>query len=145
MFTNTFKLIRQACLISLLLLSLVCTALAAERFGTGYQRFTAKACAWCGTTKKLQVHHIITELEIRESLQAGEITQEQAEHLANHDETNTITLCQPCHFVLGHKCNWHKENPNILIMINTGKGDPSVAQPNTSKGDTHVALLKESK
>lgn len=60
------------------------------------------SCAACGTTKKLQVHHIkpfneYPELEL--------------------DMNNLITLCmdkETCHLDLGHCDNFKKSNPNIV-------------------------------
>jgi hypothetical protein len=105
---------------------------AADRFGSGYEKFKGTECAWCGGTKNLEGHHIQTELHIRQRLEAGELTQAEAETLANSDPTNIITLCRPCHFCLGHLCNWHRENTNIMAMIKAGKGDTHVA-PKESK------------
>lgn len=115
----------------ILFLAVVALATAAERFGAGYQKFTGPECAWCGgratSVSPLQAHHIQTEAHIRARLEAGEITQEEAEDLANNDPKNIVTLCRRCHFVLGHRCNWHRENTNILAMITAGKGDMRVA------------------
>jgi 5-methylcytosine-specific restriction endonuclease McrA len=59
------------------------------------------ACAWCRTTNRLEVHHILPvnrapELELV--------------------ETNLITLCETtnrCHFTRGHLGNWNNFNPSI--------------------------------
>lgn len=58
------------------------------------------ACQWCGKDdiKKLEVHHIRPfhkepDLEL--------------------DQANLITLCRFCHFVVGHNCNWSKDNENV--------------------------------
>ena len=55
-------------------------------------------CQWCGNDKRLEVHHIkpfheSPELEL--------------------DQENMITLCRFCHFVVGHNCDFSKENPNV--------------------------------
>ena len=130
--------IGRICRIGVLSLALICAtaygfvALSADRFGSGYEKFKGTECAWCGGTKHLEGHHIQTELHIRQRLEAGEITQAEAETLANNDPSNIVTLCRPCHFVLGHLCNWHRENTNIQAMIRAGKGDIHVA-PKESK------------
>jgi hypothetical protein len=104
-----------------------------ERFGTGYQKFAQPQCENCPSTKLIQVHHIVTEKHIFEKLAAGEITQEEAENLANNNPTNLVSLCRHCHFVLGHKCNWQTENPHVRAQIAAGRpeglGAPS-PQPN---------------
>lgn len=59
-------------------------------------------CAACGSTKRLQVHHVIPfsnrpELELEVS--------------------NLITLCMgvnECHFRIGHGCSFKHYNPNVL-------------------------------
>lgn len=57
------------------------------------------ACAACGRTKQLEVHHIQPyhehpELEL--------------------DAANLITLCaDPCHLVHGHLLNWQRANPHV--------------------------------
>lgn len=57
------------------------------------------ACAACGRSKELEVHHIrpyhkYPELEL--------------------DATNLITLCgEPCHFVFGHMLHWSRCNPMV--------------------------------
>lgn len=63
-------------------------------------------CAWCKSTKLLNVHHIKPfhtwpELELK--------------------KTNLITLCENplfnCHFVLGHLSNWKSYNPLIEKLV----------------------------
>ena len=59
---------------------------------------TEPACQWCGNDKRLEVHHIkpfheSPELEL--------------------DQENMITLCRFCHFVVGHNCDFCKENLNV--------------------------------
>lgn len=57
------------------------------------------ACAACGRSHDLEVHHIQPyhkrpELEL--------------------DAGNLVTLCaDPCHFVFGHLLNWKKSNPHV--------------------------------
>jgi hypothetical protein len=64
-------------------------------------------CEWCGSAKDLNVHHIIP--------------QHIAPELA-HDKSNMIVLCRPCHFTLGHRCNWSSGGTtNITRMIEEGK------------------------
>lgn len=57
------------------------------------------ACAACGRSKELEVHHVQPyhehpELEL--------------------DPGNLITLCgDPCHLVHGHLLNWKRSNPHV--------------------------------
>lgn len=57
------------------------------------------ACAACGRSRDLEVHHIQPYHERPElELDAG----------------NLVTLCaEPCHFVFGHLLNWKKSNPHV--------------------------------
>ena len=55
-------------------------------------------CAACGSTKKLQVHHVIP-FHIDKTLE--------------FDFNNLICLCNSCHFLFGHFNNWNKFNPDI--------------------------------
>jgi len=48
---------------------------------------THKLCAWCGATKRLEVHHIIP-VSVAPAKAA--------------DTTNMIVLCRSCHLVVGH-------------------------------------------
>ena len=64
---------------------------------------THSTCAVCGSTKKLQVHHIEPyhlhpELEL--------------------DPKNLITLCKKHHLEFGHGGNYKYENPGILVDVN---------------------------
>lgn len=55
-------------------------------------------CQMCGTTKKLEVHHI------------------KSWHLfpaLRFVFTNLITLCRACHFRFGHFLNWKGQNPDV--------------------------------
>ena len=64
-------------------------------------------CEWCGSAKDLNVHHIIPQ-HIRPDL--------------SHDKANMIVLCRPCHFTIGHRCNWSSGGTtNITRMIEEGK------------------------
>ena len=47
-------------------------------------------CQCCGRTKELEVHHMLPV------------------HVGGPelDDTNLITLCHDCHFVVGHGCDW---------------------------------------
>lgn len=58
------------------------------------------SCAACGSTKKLQVHHI------------------EPVHICKDKEldiTNLITLCKTCHFIFGHLMNWYSWNKDVVI------------------------------
>ena len=61
-------------------------------------------CSWCHRTKNLNRHHIIPQ---------------SADPSLKNDYTNIIILCRDCHFVLGHKCNWKKFNPDVKEIIET--------------------------
>lgn len=89
-------------LISCLFLAIGIALWSAERSGKwekvrAYHLQIEPACAWCSQAdiKKLEVHHIrpfhtYPELELQLD--------------------NLITFCRFCHFVVGHNCNWEKDN-----------------------------------
>jgi hypothetical protein len=59
-------------------------------------------CAACGTTMKLQVHHIVP-FHIAKNLEL--------------DPSNLITLCmsvKECHYLIGHHDSWKDSNPNVV-------------------------------
>jgi len=58
------------------------------------------ACQACGTDGELEVHHI-------KPVHAG------GDEL---DPDNLITLCRPCHFALGHACDWRAWRPEITAL-----------------------------
>ena len=54
-------------------------------------------CAACGTTKELEVHHIIPfHIDASREL----------------DIENLMTLCQDCHLYIGHLKDWTRHNPH---------------------------------
>lgn len=56
------------------------------------------ACAACGRTKDLQVHHIVPY---------------HVDRARECDPTNLLTVCaDPCHFVFCHYMSWQRINPN---------------------------------
>jgi hypothetical protein len=61
-------------------------------------------CAWCRTTKNLNVHHITP--------------QSVAPELANVP-ANFIVLCRSCHFCVGHRGNWRTYNPDVAVICVT--------------------------
>lgn len=61
-------------------------------------------CEWCHRVKNLNRHHIIPQ---------------SANPALKDDYDNIIVLCRDCHFVLGHRCNWKKFNPDVRIIVNT--------------------------
>jgi len=61
-------------------------------------------CAWCKRTKNLNRHHIIPQ---------------SADPSLKNDYANIVVLCRDCHFVLGHKCNWKKFNPDVMTIVET--------------------------
>ena len=59
------------------------------------------ACAACGSSKKLQVHHMMP-FHIHPELEL--------------DEKNLITLCMDdneCHLIIGHGDSWRSYNPHV--------------------------------
>lgn len=58
-------------------------------------------CAWCHRTYKLNRHHIVPQ---------------SADPTKIHDLSNIIILCRDCHFVLGHRCDWKKFNPDVQAI-----------------------------
>lgn len=66
-----------------------------------YQDLPMHECAWCqrkGVRARLNRHHIIQ--------------QKYAPDLRD-EPRGLIILCRRCHFVLGHRCNWHTCNPDV--------------------------------
>jgi hypothetical protein len=84
----------------MLLLLTVCTALAGMAWR--YENMTMVLCAWCQRTEHLNRHHLVP--------------QHAAPWLADIP-INLVILCRDCHFVLGHRCNWKKYNPDLLRML----------------------------
>jgi len=60
-------------------------------------------CASCGTTNKLNVHHIIPfYIKPEDEL----------------NQTNLITLCEHCHWVVGYReQSWTNYNPNLRLIL----------------------------
>lgn len=59
-------------------------------------------CSWCHRTNNLNRHHIIP----------------QSADISLKDVTNNIVvLCRDCHFVLGHRCNWKRFNPDVMEIV----------------------------
>ncbi len=55
-------------------------------------------CSACGTTRELEVHHIIPfHIDASREL----------------DTANLLTLCQDCHFYIGHLKDWNRYNPQV--------------------------------
>lgn len=61
------------------------------------------ACAVCGLTTNLEVHHIVP------------LHKDRSREL---DKTNLIVLCENksifCHFVFGHLMHWWTANPTVI-------------------------------
>ena len=63
-------------------------------------------CAWCGSIKKIEVHHIWPQ------------------HLYPqyaYDTNRMICLCRRCHLVLGHRGCFTNAVTNLIRMIAEGK------------------------
>jgi len=88
----------------------------------GYRKFVKTECEWCCTKlRPLQVHHEIPQRTILRMYLAGEITYERAKELLDTDRSNFVTLCDRCHFVVGHKCNWRNNVTNLPAILEAGK------------------------
>lgn len=75
--------------------------------GWRYQDAPMERCAWCERTRDLNRHHLIPQ-SVNPAL--------------THSQTNIVVLCRDCHFVLGHRCDWRRENRRIAEMLEAGKG-----------------------
>lgn len=63
------------------------------------------ACAACGRSGDLEVHHI-QPYHLRPELELDDGT--------NGLDGNLVTLCaDPCHFVHGHLLSWKRSNPSV--------------------------------
>ena len=71
---------------------------------SSYKTIKMFECSWCHRTKKLNRHHVMQQKYYPE---------------LRDDPTNIIVLCRDCHFVLGHRCNWHTYNPDVAVICNT--------------------------
>lgn len=66
-----------------------------------YQQLPMRECRWCGRTVNLNRHHVVP----------------QAANPALRDvRENLIVLCRDCHFVLGHRCDWKRYNPDVMYI-----------------------------
>ena len=73
-----------------------------ERAAPKYTDVKMFECSWCHRTKNLNRHHIIPQ---------------SADPRLKNDYSNIIVLCRECHFVLGHRCNWKKFNPDVVFIV----------------------------
>lgn len=71
---------------------------------TSYKAIPMFDCSWCHRTNRLNRHHIMQQKYYPE---------------LRDEPTNIIVLCRDCHFVLGHRCNWHTYNPDVMTICNT--------------------------
>jgi len=95
-------------------------------------------CQICGTSKDLQVHHIVP-FNFRRSMEL--------------DPDNLVTLCvskywgMNCHMEIGHGGNWRLENPWIEYDIKQIKiyGDPSYIKYNGSAElESYMKMIRAS-
>ena len=63
-------------------------------------------CAWCGSERRLEVHHIQPQ-HVRPDLAK--------------DTNNMVVLCRTCHFTVGHKNDWRRVFTNVMAVIKEGK------------------------
>lgn len=69
-----------------------------------YRQRRMDSCGWCGRRVNLNRHHIVP----------------QAANPALRDAPeNLIVLCRDCHFVLGHRCDWKRYNPDVRYICAT--------------------------
>jgi 5-methylcytosine-specific restriction enzyme A len=86
------------------LLCLVAAAIAAEPRSGHWPTLRAQTlkehptCAACGTTEHLTVHHVIP-FHVDPSKEL--------------DPDNLIVLCERCHLVFGHLCDYQSYNPDV--------------------------------
>lgn len=69
-----------------------------------YRKYLGSKCVWCGCadTSQLEVHHIIPQW------MWGDETWTNRPSYGMNDPTNLVTLCDRCHFVVGHRCNYRR-------------------------------------
>lgn len=66
-----------------------------------YRQLPMHECRWCGRTVNLNRHHAVP----------------QAANPSLRDvRENLIVLCRDCHFVLGHRCDWKRYNPDVMYI-----------------------------
>jgi 5-methylcytosine-specific restriction endonuclease McrA len=67
-----------------------------------YRAALRPACAWCSNrdTSVLEVHHIIPQR------MWADVTWTNRPDYSMNDVTNLVTLCDQCHFVVGHRRNY---------------------------------------
>lgn len=82
-------------------------------------------CAACGSTAKLEVHHLMP-VHLRPDLELV--------------RTNLLTLCESrdaasinCHLVVGHVGNWHAYNPDAAYDAATMRQRLEKQNANTSR------------
>ena len=67
-----------------------------------YKSIPMFECAWCHKTKNLNRHHVIPQ---------------SIDKKLKNNPDNIVILCRDCHFVLGHRCNWRKFNPDVMEIV----------------------------
>lgn len=86
------------------------------------QRALTAECAWCHQKKHLNKHHIIPR---------------SADPSLKDVDSNIIILCRECHFVLGHRRNWKRFNPDVVTVINMFTNDWSSKDYREMKAKEH--------
>lgn len=61
-------------------------------------------CRACGGDDDIEVHHILPYA---------------VDPARECDPTNLVTLCRPCHHVVGHACNWRSYRPDAVALADT--------------------------
>lgn len=69
-----------------------------------YRQLKMDSCRWCGRRVDLNRHHIVPQVANPALRDAPE---------------NLIVLCRDCHFVLGHRCDWTRYNPDVRYICAT--------------------------
>ena len=67
-----------------------------------YQSIPMVECAWCHHATNLNRHHVVPQAAAPELRDVA---------------TNIVVLCRDCHFVIGHRCNWKRYNPDVLEIV----------------------------
>lgn len=82
-----------------------CGSLPAESRSPGWSTLRAAwlaehpTCECCGTGQGLTAHHVVPV---------------HVEPAREMDRRNLLTLCEPCHWLVGHLCSWKSWNDKVV-------------------------------
>ena len=85
--------------------------------GWQYQDLPMAECAWCHQTTHLNRHHIHPQ---------GMYPAEK------NVQTNLIVFCERCHFVIGHRCDYHHFNPDVKEIVEKYQESILIQSPGTN-------------